>query len=183
MYCTNCGNQITLREKYCARCGEATHLNHNQYCFMCGEKLSPESEACVNCGTRLIDGFNGKFSDNDSETSAKNDIENETKKKKFEIVNAVKSDLETSETAKIIKNKTKKFTNAVKEKSKKPAFTKKKKKIAIILAAVTVVLVVGLNIHVCEECDNVYFGKKYSISLFGEHEDVCRDCHDDFYCW
>ena len=48
---------------------------------------------------------------------------------------------------------------------------------SVLVAAVVTVL----NIHTCEECDEIYFGTQNEISFFGETEKVCRDCYDDFY--
>ena len=52
-----------------------------------------------------------------------------------------------------------------------------------IAAVVIVILAVVLNIHTCEECGDVYFGKKNTISFWGESESVCKDCYNDFYMW
>ena len=188
MYCTNCGTKVNCEEEFCAECGAAQKNGYQNYCFMCGEKLEPESKFCTNCGTA--------FADNDAPVesitevgteNAAEEIVNKPGKKEFAIVNAVKKDLEASETAKILKNKTKEMTDTisktVKEKSEKPGFTGKVKKIAAVLAAVVAVVVIATSIHTCEECGEVYFGREHTISLFGEHEDVCKECYNDFYCW
>lgn len=62
---------------------------------------------------------------------------------------------------------------------------KKSKKTYIIIAvcafAAIVLLLIVTNIHKCDECEKVYFGKQYKVSWFGEHEKICRDCYEDWF--
>ncbi len=71
----------------------------------------------------------------------------------------------------------------IKEKNKKTKSGAVKKFIPLITvgAVVLVAIVTILNIHTCEECDEVYFGVQNKISFLGETEKVCQDCYDDFY--
>ena len=99
-----------------------------------------------------------------------------------EFLKAVKDDFSDSKSVQIIKNKTKETI----EKGKNSKLNLKSRTVKIIASVVAVLLVgliVGLNIHTCEECDEVYFGKKHLIRFFGEKEYVCSDCYDDFYSW
>lgn len=63
----------------------------------------------------------------------------------------------------------------------KRAPTKKIIPLAVIGVVLLATLILVFNIHTCEECDEVYFGKQYEISFLGETEKVCKDCHEDFY--
>ena len=71
----------------------------------------------------------------------------------------------------------------IKEKVKETKTGTNKKFIPLIAvgAVVLIALIVVFNIHTCEECDEVYFGKQHKISFFGETEKVCKDCYDDFH--
>ena len=71
----------------------------------------------------------------------------------------------------------------IKDKAKKAKTGTNKKFIPLIAigAVVLVALIVVFNIHTCEECDEVYFGKQHKISFLGETEKVCKDCYDDFH--
>lgn len=60
----------------------------------------------------------------------------------------------------------------------------KKAKLPKIIAAAIILLIVMVtltNFHRCPECEEIYFGKRYTISWFGEKEKVCKDCYKDYY--
>lgn len=176
MYCTNCGKKVILDEKCCADCGVPTNSNFLQYCFACGEKTEPESAVCKCCGTELMSGIDEKVPEFDSEKLVEKEVEEESNEKEIGLTEAIKNDLGNSETARLLKSK-------IEEKSGKSQFSRQKKMIAALLAVVVLVFIIATNIHTCEECEKVYFGKEYSISFFGEHEGMCKECYDNFFCW
>lgn len=52
---------------------------------------------------------------------------------------------------------------------------------AIVAGVLLLIFIIVASIHTCEECDKVYIGKENTISFFGETENVCKDCYNDFY--
>ena len=102
------------------------------------------------------------------------------------FVQAVRTDLHNSTTLQTVKNTVSqtanKAINSVSSAANNPSGMDKKR-IAAIVAAVVIVLglTVGLNLHRCEKCDEIYFGKQYKISFLGVSEKVCKDCYNEFH--
>lgn len=98
------------------------------------------------------------------------------------FVQAVRSDLRSSETIQTVKRTVSQTVDKAKSGVSDNTGGKGKRIAAIIAVAVVVIgLTLGLGLHRCEECDEIYFGKQYKVSFFGETEKVCKDCYDDFY--
>lgn len=102
------------------------------------------------------------------------------------FVKSVKNDLNNSQSIDMVKNKAKSAAEKVKIvaddiQNGDAAKKKKIKIIAIAAVVVIVVLIIVTHIHTCEECEKVYFGNKHTISFWGESENVCKECYNDFY--
>ncbi len=171
-FCPACGQKINdPNSKFCLMCGAELNANYSQAkCPKCDEPISdPNAKFCEFCGADLsapkqsnapISDFVKKVGEND-------------------FVKSVKNDFKNSESLNLLKDKVNSAAGGVKVMS-----YDQKRKIGIIAAVIGLILialVVAANFHVCEECDEVYFGKKYTINFLGESEEVCKDCYDDFY--
>lgn len=101
------------------------------------------------------------------------------KKSNNEFVESIKQDVETSQSISMIKDKTK----STFEKMQTADSTQKNKikKISIAALVIIVLLTVVTHIHKCDDCEKVYFGSKHTITYWGETEDLCKECYDDFY--
>lgn len=120
---------------------------------------------CPQCGERIKEGGGPK------KQSSSGIVE---KINENEFVKSVKDDFSNSKSIGVIKEKVKTIN------SNKNA----QKKLIIILTAVIVfvgILTIVSNIHRCDDCDEVYFGKRHKITFFGESEYVCKDCYDDWW--
>ena len=53
--------------------------------------------------------------------------------------------------------------------------------VVCVLVLVIIASILFPFIHRCDECGNIYFGKKNTISFFDLEEDVCDECYKDFY--
>ncbi len=82
-----------------------------------------------------------------------------------------------------INNNSPHVSNPTKQKQKVVPNDQKTKilKITVGVIVVLVLLVTVTNIHRCPECEEIYFGKSYTISWFGEKEKVCKDCYKSYY--
>lgn len=145
-------------------------------CSNCGYTFDGPGNFCPQCGARIEEISYSQ------ESETPNNVEDEEKKiKDNEFVQALKQDVGNSQSINMIKNKFESTSEKIKS-----ADDRKKKKfliIGIIAAAIIVLLVIVTNIHQCEECEKIYFGKRHTISFFGESENVCKDCYNDFYSW
>lgn len=202
--CKKCGTEILDNEKFCSNCGEPvvteapvnsevpvsadtsgndkitnnTEMPPIKICPKCNKPVENEnSKFCQYCGANLTTSqMHGDL----------NNIKNQIGKVADKVENnkffqSVKKDLNSSESVSMIKNQVKETANKISTADKKK--NGKIKKIICAVAAVLVLLIIVTNIHQCEECDKVYFGKKYTISFWGESENVCKDCYTDFYSW
>lgn len=180
--CSSCNKYVDDDAKFCPACGKNEFITEEKtiqgmpqkVCPNCNTAISEEyTYFCPNCGNKLQDLTDVKPTVQTVVSNTAETVKNSA------FVQSVKSDLTNSKTVGMIKssaqNKVKKLKSA--DSSKK----KKGKIVAIIAAVVLVVILVVSNIHVCEECDEVYFGKKHTISFWGETEEVCKDCYRDFY--
>ena len=166
------GNNKSIR--YCTKCRYELSNPDARFCPHCGTRIAKASEKpkCQNCGAELTDS-GAQFCPYCGERT-NGDTKDELIEKQFE--RAAKA---VSGAVKTVSNTT--GTLVDKAKSLEP----KKKKSAIIAAAasvfVIIALVLVLNIHRCDECDRVYFGKQYELSFFGETEKICGDCYHDWW--
>lgn len=179
--CSQCDYIFEGDEKVCPQCGKPTERKsqtENNICSSCNAIVESNMLFCPNCGSKIREKKDNISSKVDIKNSVKDVVE---KVKDNEFIQSVKQDVGNSQSINMIKNKVKETSNTVKASN----FTKNKKfKIAgIIVTVLVVLLIVVTNIHQCEECDKVYFGKKHTISFWGESENVCKDCYDDFYSW
>ncbi|MGN0526706.1 MAG: zinc-ribbon domain-containing protein [Acutalibacteraceae bacterium] len=158
------------------------------FCSNCGKEVSDGAVFCSNCGANIgvlpvEDAVPGANVPNENQNSSVPNVGFEDKINKVkdnEFVKAVKNDVGNSQSLNMIKGK----VDTTVEKAKNSNITKKfNKKFVIIGIVVIAILVVVLNLHKCEECDEIYFGKKNVISFWGESSEVCDDCYEDFYSW
>lgn len=124
-----------------------------------------DTNFCPNCGGNL--------------SYIKSDSNDTNKVKEPQLVQAIKSDFQSSQSVTMLKEKINNTTKKIK--SADAAKKKKLKILAIVCAVIIVLLAVVTNIHKCEECDKVYFGKKHTVKFFNQSEDVCKDCYSDFH--
>lgn len=174
--CNDCNKTFSEAGNYCPDCGLPLI---DVVCPNCGKLIENEGAVfCSNCGSR-IDALPTL-----EKSAVQSHIQNAVDKlTENEFVKSVKQDFGNSQSVNMVKDKVKDVTENVKDKASKLSYYKKKK-IGIFagIAAVLIILVVIIsNIHTCEECDSVYFGKKYTVSFWGQREDVCKDCYKDFY--
>lgn len=194
--CSKCSNEYDENLEYCPFCGfieeaevdstQPVQQNYNDdsqvnFCQYCGSPIEPKTVFCSNCGSKLVGNFqSGNFGNQIKHAAQK--VQNN------EFVKSFKSDINNSKSIGMIKEKaqntavkTKNLTSNVKAKN----FTSKQVKKIIIAASVVFVLllalIIGTHIHKCDECEEVYFGKKYTISFWGEREDICKECYNDLF--
>lgn len=157
-------------------------------CINCHQTLEDTDIFCPNCGTKAeesvtqitpnptvpIPPVSNSTTPTDEENTA-NPVNNQN------FVRSLQQDFQNSRSLGILKNK----MNTAADKVKNADAEKKKKLkiISIIAVLAIVVLICVTNIHRCEECDKVYLGKKYTIDFWGETENVCKECYNDFYAW
>lgn len=180
--CNSCNKSVEDDAKFCPACGKNEFISEEKtnegiqqnICPNCNTAISEEDTYfCPNCGNKLQDRTDAKMTVQTVVSNTAESVKNSA------FVQSVKSDLSNSKTVDMIKSSAQNTVKKVKtaDNSKK----KKGKIVAIISAVVLVLILVVSNIHVCEECDEVYFGKKHTISFWDETEDVCKDCYRDFH--
>lgn len=178
--CNACNQTFDSDGNFCPHCGaypveeiNDTENTTNIVCPKCNVFIDKNAAFCPNCGTKIgiesssarIENFQNGFKD------AVNKV------KKNEFVKSVKQDVGNSQSINIIRDKVKSTADKV-----KTADTNKRKKVIVIVVAVVIaVLIIATHIHQCDECDKVYFGNKHEISYWGETENLCKECYDDFY--
>lgn len=174
--CNDCNKTFLEAGNYCPDCGLPLI---DAVCPNCGKLIENEGAVfCSNCGSRI------DASPTSEKSAAQSHIQNAVDKlTENEFVKSVKKDFENSQSVNMVKDKVKDVTENVKDKAAEIPYYKKKKIgiFAGIAAVIIVLLIIAANIHTCEECDKVYIGKKHSISFWGQSEDVCKDCYNDFY--
>lgn len=210
-FCTQCGNPLkeieieaeeevaeeeTINKVECPNCHKT--VNDFRFCSICGcdmenysdvaESEEDKKKECPKCH-HVIENEDAAFCEvcgtalNGEAKSVKKIIKESAEKvKDNDLVKAVKQDISGSQSIKVIKDKTKETIKKGKASTSKIK-TRTIKIIAVVVAILVVGATVALNIHTCEECEELYFGKKNKISWFGEHEYVCKDCYEDFYGW
>ena len=156
------------------------------FCSNCGKQLPEGSAFCSGCGAQIKNQAVASEQENSPQKNAvnldgiKNNLTNGVQKvKDNEFVKSVKEDIGNSASINIINDKVNETADKVKTVNN--AKNSKFKKIGIIAIATIVIITVVSKIHTCEECDEVYFGKEYTISFWGETENVCEDCYNDWY--
>ena len=189
--CIRCGYSTEEDVNFCPECGyKMTELkienkeessdtkSENKTCPKCGKEIeNSEAAFCIYCGAPL---------------NEENNTATENSNQKSDFISSVKSDFKKSETVNQMGNMFSSFKkdlnnsqtiNQVKAKAGMLTHTQKNniKIAAIVVAALILLVIIIANIHTCEECDKVYFGKENTISFFGESESVCKDCYNDFY--
>ncbi len=145
-------------------------------CIKCNSSIDDDAVFCPNCGEKIETETVDIGSNNSVQENIKNTV---NKVNNNEFVESVKQDVKNSQSIGIIKDQVK--TTASKVKTSDGATMNKIKAIAIIVVVAIVVLIVGTHIHHCDECDKIYFGNKHEITYWGETENMCGDCYDDYY--
>ena len=140
------------------------------YCNM--DILGENKNFCPYCGKNLKMSIENKHN---VETVIANTVDSV---KNSEIITSVKSDINNSKTIGMIKDSAQKIIKNTKSKN---IFKNKKIIIGVTIVVLLTLIIIISNIHTCDECDKVYFGKKNEISFFGQTEDVCKECYRDFY--
>ncbi len=140
------------------------------FCPNCGTKIEEDAKFCGECGKTIQIPM---------QSAAQADVQPPTPQQGQDPAHNPKLVIDLNGAANFASDKAK----IVKEKVKKAKNGSNKKFIPLIAAgaAALVALIVVFNIHTCEECDEVYFGKQYKVSFFGESEKVCKECYEDFY--
>lgn len=167
--CEKCGYTTEREAKFCPQCGSLMSVQNSEgsedtvvlknICPKCHTPVSdPNSKYCYKCGTRL-NNFVGH----------ENLYPPQYNNKKLENKNVL--------------NTFSSFEAAVNEKLH---MSPQNSKILIICLSCILVVVIIASIlfsciHKCDECGDVYFGKKNTISFFGMEEEVCDDCYSDYY--
>lgn len=199
MKCIRCGYETEENVNFCPECGyKLTKLKtengeegndkskKTNTCPICGKEIDNNTAAfCSSCGASLNkDQYQEEKSDYDNVNNNPNRNESfissiKSDLKKSEAINqmgnvmsSVKNDLNNSESINQVKTKIGSLSY----------YEKRNIKIAAIVAVFIMLLIIIItNIHMCDECGDVYFGKKHEIVFWGESESVCRDCYNDFY--
>lgn len=185
MFCSNCGTQLPDGALFCSSCGakmsnpafETTHetaennTQHSQNGEFYGAQHSSSEQNYVGSHTENENVTGGSNAGTGNGQSFVNKVRDN------EFVQSVKKDIGSSQSIGMIKEKAQNFQKS--EKGKKLNF----KKILPIAAIALILIIVVSNIHKCDECEEVFFGKKYHVSFFGESEDVCKECYEDYYDW
>lgn len=181
--CNNCNKTFSESGNYCPDCGLPLV---DVVCPNCGKLIEDENAVfCSNCGSKIDSALDSEKSN--VQKSVQNAVE---KLKENEFVKSVKNDFQNSQSVSMIKDKVKDATNSIKNKtaevtSKTSGVTpNNKKKIGVIsgIVAVVIVLIAIVScIHICDECDKTYLGIKHTVTFWGETENLCKDCYDDFY--
>lgn len=158
--------------KICKKCG-TLYVDKLNFCSICGETLEVYQE--IENATDISNEINVL-----SETQQQSE-ETNTLSENNSYISSVKNDLMQSESIKKLKKDAIKTTKKAKKLTdqgvKKFKNVNKKKKILITIAAVLITLfAVVLNIHICEDCEDVYFGKQYHYM----GSDICEECYRDY---
>lgn len=184
--CSKCSNEYDESLESCPFCGfaeeaetdsvqpveqnyEPNNASQVNFCQYCGNPVEPNSVFCPNCGSKLV----GGVPNNTMNTQFKQRVQNN------EFVQSFRDDINNSKSIGMIKEKAQ-YT-AAKAKTLNPGQVK-----VIIIAAVIVFVIalgaiIGTNIHTCDECQKTYLGKKYTISFWGQREDICKECYTDLF--
>lgn len=177
--CNNCNKILSETGNFCPDCGSP--LVDVAVCLNCGnETENTNAEFCSVCGSQMYE---------NTETQNKNVADNEStpvnRLKENEFFKSVKSDFQNSQSVNLVKEKVKDTAQNVKTKTSKLSYYQKKKIgiIAGICAVIVVLVVLATSIHTCDECDKTYLGKKHTVTFWGETENLCKDCYNDFYSW
>ena len=175
--CNNCNKIFQAEGNFCADCGAP--LMDIVVCPNCGKEIENESASfCFDCGAKL----NG--STEDKKANFKDTVQSSVDKlKESEFVKSVKNDLQNSQSVSLIKNKAIETANTVKIKAATATGVDKSKVGLVAAIMVVVIVIIGIlaNIRTCDECNKTYVGKKHTVSFWGETENLCKDCYDDFY--
>lgn len=181
MNCPNCQTQLSEGTQFCPSCGTKVNIEQENQttvksCPNCGNALANDAAFCPNCGIKIDNNISA------SQANMSHIIRDGAKKiTENEFVKSAKNDIKNSQLIGAVKSKAKSTTRNIKtaDAGKK----KRTKIIAIIAVSVIAVLLIITNIHKCDECGDLYFGKKYNIRFFNASEEVCKDCYHDFYSW
>lgn len=177
--CINCNKVFSEDGHFCNECGAL--LTDVSVCRNCGKAIENESALfCSGCGAEI--GGDTEVTKSNIKDAVQTSVE---KLKENEFVKSVKNDIQNSQSVSMIKDKVKDATDSLKNKATGIPYYKKRKIgiFAGVFAAVVVLLLLVTSIHTCDECDKTYLGKKHTVTFWGETENLCKDCYDDFYRW
>lgn len=191
-FCKNCGAEINYDFNFCEKCGapcnapvvqsEPTPVIHKK-----DSNPQPESNPEVLNNSKEVKQARVDLPESPSPynpTPVSNVNGYVDKVKNSNFIKAVKEDVGSSQSLKMIKNKATEVINKNGNQNNTAASPKKQKNIkAILIAAVVVIVVaiVGLNIHVCDSCDDVFFGKGHKVGYDDNRGRICNDCYDGFW--
>lgn len=167
-------------------------------CNQCGTMMPDNAEFCTMCGNTFPNQqFNqsphiNQVPNNGAINQADNSVPNayqvpqQQSQMQYPSVPAQINTYQKARTEYYAPNNTSKIrSNTANYTAVKTNLNRKQSKIIIITATVIISLIAMLlvvtHIHKCDECNKVYFGSRHQISFFGETENVCKDCYNDFY--
>ncbi|MDO4363121.1 MAG: zinc ribbon domain-containing protein [Clostridia bacterium] len=184
--CSNCSNEYDENLENCPFCGFAEEAekesaqpvqqnyagdNSRQvnFCQYCGSPVEPNSVFCSNCGSKLVGGVPNNSMNNQFKQRVQNN----------EFVQSFRDDINNSKSIGMIKEKAQ--NTAAKAKTLSSEQVRKIIIAAVIVFVIALGVIIGTNIHKCDECEKIYLGKKYTISFWGQREDICKECYTDLF--
>lgn len=188
--CSKCSREYDESMEVCPFCNALDEVSNNgesyqdsnaegynsepqtSFCQYCGCAVEANAVFCSNCGSKLVgDVQPGNFGNQFKQAAQK--VQNN------EFVQSFKSDINNSKSIGMIKEKAQ--NTAVKAKNLSSNQVKKIIIAASVVFVLLLALIVGTNIHKCDECDKTYFGKKHVVAFWGQTENLCKDCYTDYF--
>ena len=175
-FCRDCENVFGNELETCPACG-STNIGDVLFCQSCGTANEKGARYCRSCGEPM----NGPVPQ--PQVAPKKGIADKVREN--EVVQAIKSDFENSQTIETLKKKKEKKKNK-KEKPDDSIVAKKHNpaaRMSAIIASIVLVaaaaIVVAVGLHECDYCGNIYFGERNEVNLWAdEYIYVCDDCYD-----
>lgn len=192
MFCSKCGKELEIGSLFCSNCGSKVNIiTETEEVIMSTENangIEPEIEETI-AEVEIQDAIENGNEITQTDSQKKDTYDDGNKS----FIDSFKNDIKNSNSIKYIKDKCAKIdVSEIKSKvsdsaksitSKSAGIKKQKIVISVAVIIIALVVIVVAHIHKCEECDKVYFGNKYEISFWGQREEVCKDCYNDFYLW
>lgn len=187
MFCSVCGAGLEPEpeveekpaeelESVCSGCGYLFGVENQQFCPKCGKKRKIKMHNCPFCNAPILnqdDVFCSVCGKKYEQQSIADKV------KDNELLKTVGEDIKNSKSLQKIKQS---VDNGINKINKNDKNSKKKIGIAAaIIVPVLIILIVVLNIHVCDDCGETYFGARNKESFWGETYYVCDDCYDFYW--
>lgn len=199
MVCKKCGNEEPIESKFCSVCGSVLEpeieekpadelesvcsgcgysfdVENQQFCPKCGKKRKVILHNCPYCNAPILN-QDDVFCSVCGKKYEQQSIAEKVKENEF--LKSVGNDISNSQFLQKMKKTAENGFGKIKEGNKN---TKKKMIIAsAIVVPIIILIILIFNIHVCEECEETYFGAKNEVTFFGERLYVCDDCYADLW--